>query len=91
MSYGATGGLSAITGGTSGGNNNRKFAMSSAIPGLDKLTSSATSIISNALNGLPSPSESRLANAYFGAGSGLDPTSDFLRNRGFDLYRRNAK
>jgi len=90
MALGSAGSVSAITGGNSGGNYNRKFAISSAIPGLDKMTSSATSIINNALNGLPSPSESRLANAYFGAGSGLDPTSDFLRNRGFDLYKRNA-
>lgn len=68
-----------------------KFSINSAIPGLPGLTSSATAIIKSALNGLPSPSESRLQNAYFGAGSGLDPTSDFLKRRGFDLYRRNAQ
>lgn len=66
------------------------YAIYNAIPGLSGLTSSATGIIRNALNGLPSPSTSRLANAYFGAGSGLDPTSDFLRNRGFDLYKTQA-
>ena len=66
------------------------YALESAIPGLPRLSKSATNIIGAALDGLPSPSESRLSNAYFGAGSGLDPTSDFLRNRGFDLYRRNA-
>ena len=66
------------------------WAMQNAIPGLSGLTNSATGIINSALNGLPSPSESRLQNAYFGAGSGLDPTSDFLRNRGYDLYGAKA-
>lgn len=68
-----------------------QWAIGNAIPGLPGLTSSATNIISSALNGIPSPSESRLQNAWFGAGSGLDPTSDFLRNRGYDLYRGKAQ
>lgn len=67
-----------------------QYAINQAIPGLSGLTQSATGIIDSALRGLPSPSESRLQNAYFGAGSGLDPGSDFLRNRGFDLYKRDA-
>jgi len=66
------------------------WAINQAIPGLEGMTRSATGIINNALQGLPSASESRLSNAYFGAQSGLDPTSDFLRNRGYDLYKRNA-
>lgn len=66
------------------------WAINNAIPGLNNLTSSATGIIDSALNGLPSPSESRSANAYFGAGTGMDPTSDFLRNRGYDLYKGKA-
>lgn len=64
------------------------FQISQAIPGLPALTQSATNIIQSALSGLPSPDEARLSNAYFGAASGMDPTSDFLRNRGFDLYGR---
>lgn len=68
-----------------------QWAINNAIPGLPGLTAGATNIINNALTGLPSPSESRLENAYFGAGSGLDPTSDFLRNRGYDLFKRKAE
>ena len=67
------------------------WAINQAVPGLSGLTSSASGIIQNALSGIPSPSLSRLSNAYFGAGSGMDPTSDFLRNRGFDLYRTQAQ
>lgn len=72
---------------STGANN---WQINQAIPGLPGLTKSATGIIQSALEGLPSPSEARLENAYFGAGSGLDPTSDFLRNRGYDLYNRKA-
>lgn len=67
------------------------WAINSVLPGLPGLTKSATDIIGNLLTGVPSPSQSRQENAYFGAGSGLDPTSDFLRNRGFDLYGRKAE
>jgi len=67
-----------------------QWAINQAIPGLPGLTTSATNIIANALSGIPSPSQSRLENAYFGSASGLDPTSDFLRNRGFDLYKAQA-
>lgn len=62
-----------------------------AIPGLPNLTKSATNIIDSGLNGLPSPDEARLENAYYGAGSGLDPRSEFLQNRGVDLYKRKAE
>lgn len=67
------------------------WAINAAIPGLPGLTQSATNVINNALTGLPSVSEERLGNAYFGASSGLDPTSDFLRNRGYDLFKRKAE
>lgn len=60
------------------------------IPGFDNLSTSASSIIQNLLSGLPSPDESRLDNAYFGAGTGLDSTSPFLANRGRDLYGKRA-
>lgn len=63
----------------------------SALPGLPGLTKSSTDIISNLLNGLPSVDQARQSNAYFGAASGLDPTSDFLRNRGYDLYGQKAE
>lgn len=63
----------------------------SNIPGIKGLTQSATNIIQSSLDGLPSPDQARLANAYFGAGTGLDSTSEFLRNRGFDLYGMQAQ
>lgn len=66
------------------------FQIEQAIPGLGGLTASASNIIRSALSGVPNPSEARLANAYFGAGSGVDPTSEFLQRRGFDLYGRMA-
>lgn len=42
------------------------------------------------LQGNLSPSLVRSANAMFGAGSGIAPGSEFLRNRGFDLYSRGS-
>lgn len=66
------------------------FSISNVLPGLPGLTASAMNIIKGNLEGLPSPSEARLQNAYFGAGSGLDPTSEFLTRRGYDLYKRQA-
>lgn len=66
------------------------YQIENAIPGLSRLSKSASALIESMLSGQASPSESRLANAYFGAGSGLDPTSDYLRNRGFDLYKRDS-
>lgn len=68
-----------------------QFAINTAIPGLSSLTKSATDVIGNLLNGLPSVDQTRQANAYFGAASGLDPTSEFLRNRGYDLYGQKAE
>lgn len=75
---------------------NMNSLLESGIPGFGGLTRSATDIIGNLLNGLPSPSLARRENAYFGAASGLgssntDPTHDFLRNRGFDLYGQKAE
>ena len=67
------------------------FAINKALPGLPKLTSQATDIIGNLLGGLPSVDQTRQANAWFGAGSGLDPSSEFLRNRGYDLYGAKAE
>lgn len=69
---------------------NSPWGINAAVPGLSGLTNSASGIIGNALNGLPSPSESRLQNAWYGSASGMDPTSHFLQNRGYDLYRGRA-
>lgn len=59
--------------------------LNGAIPGFNGLTQSATDIIKNLMSGQPSSSPTKRANAYFGANSGM-PGSDFVRNRGFDLY-----
>ena len=61
------------------------------IPGLNNLTGGASAIIQNLLQGLPSPDQSRLDNAYFGAGSGLDTSSPFLQSRGRELYGARAE
>jgi len=61
-----------------------------AIPGYSGLTSSASSIVGNLMGGLPSAGPAQRANAYFGATSGM-PGSDFIRNRGFDLYGQQAE
>ena len=63
--------------------------LNNAVPGLDNLTRSASGDVGSLLNGLPSPSVARRANAYFGTRSGV-PSSDFVRNRGFDLYGQQA-
>ena len=60
------------------------------LPGISGLQGQATSAIGNLLGGLPSPSASRTANAYFGAGSGMGAGSQFLQNRGYDLYNQKA-
>ncbi len=63
--------------------------LSNVVPGLDKLTSGATGVVNNLLEGLPSAGPTQRANAYYGATSGM-PGSDFVRNRGFDLYQEKA-
>ena len=65
--------------------------MEGILPGYGKLTSTGTGVIQDMLSGLPSPSAARQSNAYFGAGSGMGAGSDFLRNRGYDLYGQQAK
>lgn len=64
--------------------------LNSAIPGFSGLTKSATGNIMDLLGGDPSPSIARRANAYFGANSGM-PGSEFVRNRGFDLYNQQGE
>jgi len=61
-----------------------------AIPGYSGLTKSASSIVGNLMGGLPSAGPTQRANAYFGVSSGM-PGSDFIRNRGFDLYGQQAE
>jgi hypothetical protein len=72
--------------------------INSLLPGLSGLTSSATGDISSLLNGLPSTSQARTTNAYWGAGAGTPAggagtTGDinsFIGARGTDLYGQQA-
>jgi hypothetical protein len=78
----------AIPGLGSAGNLGADF--SQLIPGFADLTSSASSNVGQLLNGLPSADATRTENAYFGVGSGM-PGSEFVRNRGYDLYGQKAE
>jgi hypothetical protein len=60
------------------------------VPGFNRLSSTATGNIQNLLSGVPSAAPTQRANAYFGASSGM-PGSDFVRNRGFDLYGEKSE
>jgi transcription initiation factor TFIID subunit TAF12 len=61
--------------------------LNTILPGTTTATSSALSNVQDLLTGNPSPDITRNANAYFGAQSGM-PGSDFIRNRGFDIYNQ---
>jgi hypothetical protein len=72
--------------------------LESVLPGVSNLTSSATGVIGNLLNGLPSASQSRTTNAYWGVGAGTPAggpngagaVDTFIGNRGADLYGQQA-
>src|ERR1035437_9287897 len=72
--------------------------LNSLLPGFNNLTTSATGDIQSLLNGLPSPSQARTTNAYWGAGAGTPAggagtTGDinsFIGARGTDLYGQQA-
>lgn len=66
------------------------YQIEQAIPGLPRLSQRASALIEQMLSGNPSPNEARLANAYYGVGAGVDPTSEWLSRRGFDLYSRQS-
>lgn len=81
---GSFNGTSTSNGG-SGGN-----IIETALPGAGGLTSLATNNVRNLLNGMPSTSAARKANAVFGAGSGLGYGSDFSKTRLYDTYGENV-
>jgi hypothetical protein len=75
-------------------NPNTSAFLESVLPGIGNLTSSATGVIGNLLNGLPSVSQARTNNAYFGVGAGQPATGGvgtFTANRGADLYGQQAQ
>lgn len=59
--------------------------LATVIPGLDDTLATASGNIDELLSGNVSPSIARNASAYMGVASGM-PGSEFVRNRGFDLY-----
>lgn len=61
-----------------------------AIPGFGGMSTGASGIVNQLMQGMPSAAPTQRANAYFGAQSGM-PGSDFVRNRGFDLYGQEAE
>jgi hypothetical protein len=61
-----------------------------AIPGFGGMSTGASNIVNQLIQGMPSAAPTQRANAYFGAASGM-PGSDFVRNRGFDLYGQEAE
>src|SRR5208282_3748133 len=73
--------------------------LESVLPGVSNLTTSATGAIGNLLNGLPSTSQARTTNAYWGVGAGqpgagAGSTGDinsFIGQRGTDLYGQQAQ
>lgn len=82
-----------IGGNTTGTGTNGQSFLESVLPGIGNLTSSATGVIQNLLNGLPSVSQSRTSNAYFGVGAGqpdVGGVNTFTANRGADLYGQQA-
>lgn len=79
-----------IGGQPTGGNADTTALLNNAIPGFSELTKSASANVGNLLNGMPSADATRTANAYFGVGSGM-PGSEFIRNRGYDLYGQQGE
>ena len=102
MPTGMTGGVppanpaAATTAGT--GTDSQAF-LESVLPGIGNLTTSATGVIGNLLNGLPSTSQARTTNAYWGVGAGTPAAgaggagdiNTFIGQRGTDLYGQQAQ
>jgi hypothetical protein len=79
------------------GANTQNF-LESVLPGIGNLTSSTTGVIGNLLNGLPSASQARTTNAYWGVGAGQPAggaggggIDTFIGQRGTDLYGQQAQ
>lgn len=82
-----------VTPGSTQTSNQGQNFLESVLPGIGSMTSSATGVIQNLLNGLPSASQAKTNNAYFGVGAGQPDTGGvgtFTGNRGADLYGQQA-
>ncbi|MGO9704104.1 MAG: hypothetical protein ACLPYZ_02685 [Limisphaerales bacterium] len=84
---------------TTGSNQTPQAFLESVLPGVSNLTTSATGAIGNLLNGLPSASQARTTNAYWGVGAGQPGSgagsagdiNSFIGQRGTDLYGQQAQ
>lgn len=87
-----TGGTPTSTkfGGTVGVGAPKAPGISNPFPEFAGMNNLATGNIMSLLGGMPSAAPTQRANAYFGVSSGM-PGSDFVRNRGFDLYGEEAE
>lgn len=61
------------------------------VPGLKDLLGKGAGVIGNQLTGTESPAIAQNMNAQWGAGAGLAPGSEFLRNRGVDLFGQRSE
>lgn len=71
---------------TPGVGGNLMSDLQNIVPGLKDLLGQGASVIGNRLSGTESPAISQNINAQWGAGAGLAPGSEFLRNRNVDLF-----
>lgn len=87
-----TGGTPTSTkiGGTVGAGGSRSPGIPNPFPEFAGMNNLATGNIMSLLGGMPSAAPTQRANAYFGVNSGM-PGSDFVRNRGYDLYGEQAE
>lgn len=65
--------------------------LESTVPGLSELLGTGSGVIKNRLSGTESPAIAQNMNAMWGAGAGLAPGTEFLRNRGVDLFGQRAE
>ncbi len=65
--------------------------LDSILPGLGGQQNQVSGIITNLLNGTPSPSTTRNAEATFAAGNGVPPTSGVANRFGYDLYNQQGQ
>lgn len=66
---------------------NNPYINPGMLPNLQQMTGGATALIQSELGGMPSPAETRTANAAWSAGAGLPPGTPFAENRGRRLYQ----
>ena len=74
---------------TTSATGNMLAELDALMPGFSENVATASGNIAELLRGQPSPALARNAAAYYGVNSGM-PGSEFVRNKGFDLYNTQA-